>query len=198
MIRVLVRVLLATGIVVCTTTFAAAGLTSITFNPSPIVVGYEITYTANSTPPPPMQSFWEWDYRCTEGGTFDAWVPSPSSVTYSNSKGYFEQKVGSYQVRCVAHYMDLSTSTLIKDVTVNGPDTDSIPSGLPIESNGTGYPTMTLTVTFRSFEARRPSARGPLDTLKNESGGHSSTSIRVGAVPRPAPFTSVRTRISWT
>lgn len=128
-----------------------AGLTSIDVSPFPIVVGRVVTYSALSTPPPPFPSFYDWDYRCTEGSVGN-WNPSPPDRTYTNMITYQESRVGSYDLRCKLTYGDLTTSTLTRGLTILGPDTDVILSGLNV--NSTGYPQMTLTVTF---EVRRGS-----------------------------------------
>jgi len=129
---------------------AEAGITSIDVSPTPIVVGKSTTYTANCTPQPFK---WEWDYRCTEGGT-GSWTPSPPDTTSTRTKSYYESSVGSYDLRCTAYYQGggyppplPTTSTLIKSVTVNGPDADTITAGL--NTNSSGYPVMTVTVKFQ-------------------------------------------------
>jgi len=123
-----------------------AELTAINVSPFPIVVGHSVTYSAQSTPPPPMPSMYDWDYRCTEGTTGN-WGPSPPDRTSTNMIAYQESKVGSYDLRCKLTYSDNSYSILTRGLNVLGPDTDSILSGL--NTNSAGYPQMTLTVTFQ-------------------------------------------------
>lgn len=134
-----------------------AGITSISYTPDPIVVGKSTVYTANCTPQPVK---WEWDFRCTQGGTED-WRPSPPDTTSTPTKTYNESKVGSYDLRCKATYQGSgnpppppTTSTLIKSATVNGPDADTITAGL--NTNSTGYPVMTLTVKFQVRSGTTP------------------------------------------
>ena len=134
-----------------------AGITSMTVAPSPIVVGNIAHYTANWTSESGGRDPDEflWDYRCTEGGTIGEWMPVPADTTgEANYKWYLERRVGSYTVRCKAHYPGSSgnppvpelISTRTLDVDVLGPDDDVIARGLGTDS--TGFPIMNVTVWF--------------------------------------------------
>ncbi len=83
--------------------------------------------------------------RCTEDGT-GSWTPSPPDRTYGNVITYHESRVGSQELRCKATYLDMSTSTLTRGISVAGPNTDIILSGCNTDSDG--FPIMVLTAIF--------------------------------------------------
>lgn len=130
--RVLVILLVAASSTTVSTAVLAA-LSAITVQSEPITVGQTVTYTTvedGKNGP----GTWTWDFRATAGGNQGAWVGMPSGGTTSQ---VVENRVGSFNVRCQASYMDQTTSVVIRSVTVQGPDSDVITQGLNVSTEQT-------------------------------------------------------------
>ena len=149
MIRCLTRTLMVFFILLVAA-LVLAGITSITVEPEPIVVGTAATYTAHTTSE--LSAGFRWDYRCTDGGTNGPWMPDPPDASGSPEITYHEARIGAYDVRSVWSYYEgppyepPKSDTFVQPVTVWGPNADVIASGLDVES--TGFPRMDVRLRF--------------------------------------------------
>ncbi len=119
----------------------ADSLVSITVDVEPICVGELIFYTANDDGVPPAT--YKWEFRCTEGGMNGNWT---LSAWTSKEARWYEARVGSQDIRCTGKYPN-HDSVIVRQVTVHGPDTETIIAGLNV--NSTGWNTMQITMKFQ-------------------------------------------------
>lgn len=131
--------------------YFSGDLISITLDtdPNPICVGVAVTYTANDDGTPP--STYKWEYRCTDGGTADAWVLATAN---QKSVTFVEGYVGSQEVKCTGHYNAMGQfpahdSICSRSVSINGPDHDEIDPLFSFDSFG--WPEMIVNVFFNVY-----------------------------------------------
>ncbi len=107
---------------------ALADITSITYTPSPIVIGNGVLYTANDNGTPQIKS-WKWEYRCPGAN----WVAASGTNTCLMYEGY----AGNYEIRCTASFQAAGYPPVQKpdqpfviNITINPPDSDGVVAGL--------------------------------------------------------------------
>ncbi len=151
--------LLKAVVVLCACTGVVAGnsvnglLVRIDPDYEPICVGpCAFKYTAVHSGMDPIADSYVWKYRCTADG-----VPG-TEFTHSSKSSVMETpepRVGSYQVKCKATFPDgemganTHDSEVTRGVTILGPDSDRIESGLDTDSyEANGDSEMWLKVIF--------------------------------------------------